>query len=235
MGMWSDFLGTTKAAFKLGFAGVTLKNSSGNLLVRNSADSADAAATMSKLNMSGDVLDINSDAAGSAADWKYTIQRPVAGMTAAVVLTLPVDDGTPNQVLQTDGNGVLSWVNAGTTASSDKLDTTSLAFGTTSPLALFSTGAGDIIDEIEVIIDTAFNGTPTVSIGVSGTTSKYAGTGDIDLTQAAGTVIQIHPGWQLPVRHLLPPMLLVVQVLVQLASSFTTLLRPNRWVVLSLT
>lgn len=194
MGMWTDLLGTTRAFFKIGFAGVMLKNSSGNLLVRNNADSADAQVTASKLNMSGDVLDINSDAAGSAADWKYTLQRPVAGMTAAVILTLPVDDGTPNQVLQTDGSGVLSWVNAGTTASSDKMDTTSLAFGTASPLALFSTGAADIIDMIEVIIDTAFNGAPTLSIGVSGTTSKYASATDIDLTQAAGTVIQLHPG-----------------------------------------
>lgn len=33
-------------------------------------------------------------------------------------LTLPTDDGTPNQVLQTDGGGVLSWVTAGGTVSS---------------------------------------------------------------------------------------------------------------------
>lgn len=194
MGMWTDLLGTTRAFFKIGFAGVMLKNSTGNLLVRNNADSADAAITASKLNMSGDVLDINSDAAGSAADWKYTLQRPVAGMTAAVVLTLPIDDGTPGQVLQTDGSGALAWVSAGNTALADKMDTTSLAFGTASPLALFSTGAGDIIDEIEIIIDTAFNGTPTLSIGVSGTTSKYASATDIDLTQPANTVIQLHPG-----------------------------------------
>jgi hypothetical protein len=194
MGMWSDLFGTTKGFFKIGFSGVRLKDSSGNLLVRNTGDTADSAITASKVNMSGDVLDINSDAAGTGADWKYTLQRPSSGMTAAVVLTLPVDDGTPNQVLQTDGSGALSWANAGSTASSDKMDTTSLAFGTASPLALFSTGAGDVIDEIEVIIDTAFNGTPSLSVGITGTTSKYASTGDIDLTQAAGTVIQLHPG-----------------------------------------
>lgn len=193
-GIWKDIFGTTKAYFKLGFTGVRLKNSAGNLLVRNTGDSADAEVTASKVNISGNALDLNSDSAGAGADWKLTLQRAAAGMTADVVLTLPVDDGTPNQVLQTDGNGNLSWVSAGSTASSDKIDTTSLAFGTASPLALFSTGAGDVIDEIEIVIDTAFNGAPTLSIGIAGTTSKYAASTEIDLTQPAGTVISLHPG-----------------------------------------
>jgi hypothetical protein len=192
--VWSDLVGTTKSFLRLGFAGVRLKNSSGNLLIRNSGDSADTEITALKLNMSGDVLDINSDAAASGADWKYTLQRPAAGMTAAVVLTLPVDDGTPNQVLQTDGSGVTSWANAGSTASSDKIDTTSLAFGSASPVTMFSTGASDIIDSVEIVIDTAFNGAPTLSIGIAGTTSKYGSSTDIDLTQVAGTTIQLHPG-----------------------------------------
>lgn len=195
MGIWKDILGTTQSFFRIGFAGVRLKNVTGNLVLRNPADSADAALTASKVNVSGDSVDINSDAAGSAADWKYTLQRPAAGMTAAVVLTLPVDDGTPAQVLQTDGAGNLSWTSAGgSTASSEKLETTSLAFGTASPLTLFSTGAGDIISSIDIVIDTAFNGAPTLSLGVSGTTSKYGSATDIDLTQPAGTTISLHPG-----------------------------------------
>jgi hypothetical protein len=195
MSRYSDLLGTLRATFKVGgTAGVVLKNIAGALSVRNTGDSADAALTASKVSVSGDVLDINSDAAGSAADWKYTLQRPTAGMTAAVVLTLPIDDGTPNQVLQTDGNGILSWAAAGSTASSDKVDTTSLAFGTASPLALFSTGAADIITKIHVIIDTPFNGAPTLSIGITGTLSKYFAATDVDLTAAAGTVFEVHPG-----------------------------------------
>jgi hypothetical protein len=193
-GIWSDLFGTLKDNLRLGLAGVRLKNSSGNLLVRNTGDSADAQVTASKLNMSGDVLDINSDAAGSGADWKYTIQRPSSGMGAAVTLTLPVDDGTPSQVLSTDGSGALSWISAASTASADKIDTSSLAFGTSSPLALFSTGAGDIIDEVEIIIDTAFDGAPTVSIGVSGTASKYMAATENDLTAAAATTFKVHPG-----------------------------------------
>lgn len=194
-GLFSDLFGTTKAFFKIGGTlGVRLKNSSGNLLVRNTGDSADTEITASKLNNSGDTIVINSDSAGAGADWKITIARPAAGMTADVTLTLPIDDGTPGQVLSTDGSGNLSFVSAGSTASSLKIDTTALAFGTASPVTMFSTGAADIIDKVEIIVDTAFNGAPTLSVGIVGTTSKYAGTGDIDLTSTAGTVFEVHPG-----------------------------------------
>jgi hypothetical protein len=190
---WQDIVGSVKGYFRLGLTGVRLKNSSGHLAVRNPGDSADAEVTASKINISGNVLEINSDAVGSGADWKLTLQRPAGGMTAAVTLTLPPDDGSPDQVLKTDGNGVLSWVSAGTTASSSKLDSTALAFGDTSPIAMFSTGAGDIVAAIEVVIDTAFNGTPSLSVGIAGTVSKYAGTTDLDLTQPAATSFIIHP------------------------------------------
>ena len=41
---------------------------------------------------------------------KITIQAPATGdLTADYTLTLPVDGGNPNEVLKTDGNGVLSW------------------------------------------------------------------------------------------------------------------------------
>lgn len=193
MGIWSDLFGTTQSFFRLGFAGPRLKNSGGNLAIRNPADSADAEVTVSKISVSGNVVDINSDAAGAGADWKYTLQRPAAGMSAAVTLTLPVDDGSPSQVLSTDGSGNLSFISAASTAACDKKDSTGLAFGTASPVAMFTTGAADVITLIEVVIDTAFNGAPTLSIGITGTTSKYASSTDIDLTQPAGTIIALHP------------------------------------------
>mgnify|MGYP003611460346 CR=1 FL=1 len=164
MGIWADLLGTSNSFFKLGLSGVRLKNNTGNLAVRNTGDSADAELTASKVNVSGDVLAINSDAANSAADWNYTIQRPATGMTAAVVLTLPVDDGTAGQVLQTDGNGVTSWASAGTTAANDKLDTTALVFNSSATVAMLTTGAADVLEYFEIVVDTAFNGTsPSMS------------------------------------------------------------------------
>ncbi len=44
-------------------------------------------------------------------------------------MTLPVDDGTPNQVLATDGSGVLSWVS--NASSNSFVDTWLLADGAT--------------------------------------------------------------------------------------------------------
>lgn len=196
MSQYIDLSGTTNSNLQIEKGGVKLKNDSSNLKIRNSSDSADSEITTSKANISGDSIDLNSDAAGSGSDWKYTISRPSSGMTADVSITLPIDDGTPNQVLQTDGSGNLSWVNAGSTASSLKLKTTTIAFGSTSPVAMFTTGASDIIDSIDVVIDTAFDGTPSLSVGITGTTSKYLGATQVDLTAAAKTIFTVRPGFE---------------------------------------
>lgn len=194
MAYWDDLIGTVTGYLRLGLTGVQLKNDSGALAVRNAADNADAALTTSKVNVSGDALDLNSDAAGAAADWKYTLQRPASGMSAAVTLTLPVDDGSPNQVLATDGSGVLSWVSAASTASSATVDTTTIAYDATSPVACFTLPANAIVDEVEVVIDTPFNGTaPSMSVGISGTTSKYMGATGNNLKDGSGTRFVAHP------------------------------------------
>ena len=193
MSIFSDLVGTTKSYFKLGISGVRLKNVTGNLAVRNSADGADAEVTASKVNISGEQVVLNSDAASSGADWKLILARAASGMTADVTLTFPVDDGTPGQVLVTDGSGNLSFGAASNTALCDKVDTTSLAFGSASPLALFSTGAADVVNQVQIIVDTPFNGTaPAVSIGVSGTASKYMAATEVDLKTAG--VYSVHPG-----------------------------------------
>lgn len=196
--IWQDLLGTTKSFLRIGFTGPRLKNVSGNLAVRNPGDTADADLTTAKLNVSGNAVDINSDAAGSGADWKYTLQRPSSGMSAAVTLTFPPNDGSPGQALVTDGSGVLTFEDAASTASSDKVDTTDLAFGDSSPVAMFTLPAGAIIEKIQVVIDTAFDGTPSASVGIAGTVSKYLAATDIDLTMAAGTVFEVHPGVTAP-------------------------------------
>jgi hypothetical protein len=47
----------------------------------------------------------------STGSWGVTLQAST-GSSGAYTLTMPVDDGTANQVPQTDGSGVLSWVDA---------------------------------------------------------------------------------------------------------------------------
>ena len=189
----ADLVGTATGYFRLGLTGVRLKNSGGNLLVRNAGDSADAELTTSKVKVSGNVLELNSDAAGAGADWKLALQRPATGMTADVTLTLPPDDGSPSQVLATDGDGTLTWISAASTASAQKDDTTTLDFGSTSPVAMFTLPGDNRIISIAIIIDTAFDDAPTMSVGVAGDTSKYVTATQVSLTDPAQSAFEVSP------------------------------------------
>jgi hypothetical protein len=195
MGLWKDLIGTTKALFQIEIGGVKLGNSSGNLTVKNGSD-ADSDVTMAQLHVSGEVIEINSDAANSGADRKYTIQRPITGMGAAVVLTLPPDDGSPNQVLATDGNGVLTFVDAGVTSSDMHVDTTTLNWDSAAVVACMTVQIGTVVEKVRVIIDTPFNGSvaATMSVGKSGSVSKYMATTQVDLTGTAKNVYETQPG-----------------------------------------
>jgi hypothetical protein len=194
MAFWTDLVGTVSGYVRLGLTGVRLKNSSGNLAIRDAADTGDAEVTAAKVNISGDSLALNTDAAGSGDDFSYTLQRPLTGMTAPVALTLPIDDGTAGYAMVTDGDGNLSWAAAGNTAMCATVDTTTVAFGASSPVTMFTLPANAVIDEVEVVIDTAFNGTaPQLSVGIVGTTAKYMGATGNDLKAAAGTRYVSHP------------------------------------------
>jgi hypothetical protein len=195
MGLFADIWGTVKSTFQISIGGVKLKNNAANLEVMAADGTTPAAITVSLLNITGESFVINSDAAEAAADWKYTIQRPAAGMTASVVLTLPTDDGSAGQVLQTDGSGVLTWASAAATTDLVHVNSTSVAFNTGSPVSLFTLPANAVVHNVEVIIDTPFvNGTPTISVGVAGTVSKYLGTTDVNLKGTAKDRYMTHPG-----------------------------------------
>ena len=194
MAFWTDLVGTVSGYVRLGLAGVRLKNDSGNLAVRDFGDTADAEVTAGKVNVSGDSLVLNSDSTGAADDWKITVQRPASGMTADVALTLPISAGTSGYALLTDGNGVLSWGAAGNTAPCSTMDTTTVAFGDSSPVSAFTLPANAIVDEVEVIVDTQFNGTaPTLAVGIAGTTSKYMAATGNSLKADAGSRYVAHP------------------------------------------
>jgi hypothetical protein len=193
----SDLAGTAVGSFLIEAVSATaarIKNVSGVLRIRNKADNADAALVASKLSASGNDIELNEDAAGSGADWLYTLRRPSSGMTAAVVLTLPANDGSPGEVLSTDGDGVTSWIAAGgSTDHMVKQDVTPLAFGSSSPVTMFTLPANGYISKIEFNVDTAFNGTaPTASIGIAGTTSKYMAATQVDLKTVGQ--YEVNPG-----------------------------------------
>jgi hypothetical protein len=50
-----------------------------------------------------------------------------------------------------------------------------------------------VVHQVKVIVDTAFNGTPGLSIGIDGTASKYFRATQVDLTQPAGTAFEVDP------------------------------------------
>lgn len=170
MSSWLKIVGTQAGKFVLGLTGVTLKNNAGNLQVRNNADSAYADASVANVVVNGSSYGVTLSASASQA--------------ANYALTLPVDDGSPNQVLVTDGSGVLSWQSAASTADHWKVDTTSFAFGSGSTVSMFTLPANSVIDRVTVIVDTAFDGTPSMSVGVSGNASKYVASSDTLLTVA---------------------------------------------------
>ena len=102
--------GTSNPTLKIEKNGVILANSSGNLAIRNTTNTADAQITASQLNNSGDLIVLNSDAAGSGNNWTCTIARSTS-QTASWTLTLPTTAGSNEQVLTTNGSGVTSWSN----------------------------------------------------------------------------------------------------------------------------
>ena len=170
MSTWMKLKGTQTGQFILGLLGVRLKNNAGSLQVRDNGDTAFADVELAKLKIND-------------AD-TVTIQASPS-QTGPYTLTLPVDDGSPGQVLSTDGSGVLSWAAAGSTAECWKVDSTSFVFGSTSPVTMFTLPANAVIDKVTVIVDTAFDGTPTMSVGVNGgSASKYVSSGDVNLLVA---------------------------------------------------
>jgi len=180
--------GTTASKLQLNAAagGTVLKNIAGALAVRNSADNADATITGAEFLASGDTgLVINSDATSTGSDWKISIARPSTGMSSAWTLTLPVSAGSANQVLSTDGAGNTTWINTASGAT-DTTISTALAFGSGATVACFTLPIGGVIMSVEMIVDTAFDGSPTASVGIAGSQSLFMGTGDMNLNISAG-------------------------------------------------
>ena len=172
MASWLKIIGTQTGRFILGLTGASLKNNGGTeVQVRNNADSAYADLGAKNITINGTTY--------------YNTIQASAGQTQNVTLTLPTDDGSPGQVLSTDGSGILSWVAAANTAPNLTADTTSLAFGSGSTVSAFTLPANAVVDSVVIIVDTAFDGTPTLSVGYNGgSASYYAGSGDNLLTVA---------------------------------------------------
>lgn len=198
MGVFRDIVGVLGAKLQLGIGGPQVKGSSGKVQARNASDAAMATIEAALFATYGDDFELNSGAAGSGADWKFTLRRPSTGMTHALTVVYPSGDPSVGQALTVASFAsdiiTLQWTTIAAGTEKIVVDTTNLAFGSSSPLTLFTMPANAVVRSVKVIVDTAFNGTPTLSIGISGTTSKYMGSTQVDLTAAATTVFEVDPG-----------------------------------------
>lgn len=195
MAVFMDLKGTSQSTFQLGKGGPKLKNSAGVFEARNAADSSYVDLVAAILKAASDSIELNSDAAGSGADWKMTLARPASGMTAAVTYTLPAAP-VNGYVLSTDGSGGLSWVAPASTANASSADSTSFVFTDSSPISLFTLPANAIIDKIQIIIDTQFDDAATITVQGVTSSRTYALAAESDLQGSARDVFEIHPGYE---------------------------------------
>jgi hypothetical protein len=145
-----------------------------NLNVKNGSDSA------GQLNMYED-----SDEGVN----KVTLQAPA--LSQDVTLTLPNNDGDANQVLLTDGNGVLSWVNASTAIGSGDITNAKLADNAvTSAKILDGTIVNaDIADAAITSIKIADGSVETIKLAADAVTSAKIQDGTIATADVANAAI----------------------------------------------
>jgi hypothetical protein len=190
-GRYLDILGTLFSKFRLGLTGPYVGADSGDVSALASNGSDYAALRAALVKVFGDDIILNEGASGSDDDWSMTLSRPDTGMTEDLQIVLPPGVPAPGQALTVAGysGGVITLEYTTLGSGNDKVvvDTTSLAFGDSSPVGMFTKPANAVVLLTEVIIDTAFDGTPSLSVGISGSTSKYMPSTAVDLTAIAGT------------------------------------------------
>lgn len=154
-----------------GPGGVNLKNSSGLLIVRDDTDNDDAGLEAGSLRVKD---------SGSA----NAVIFNAPSLSGNNTITLPDADGSPGEFLTTNGSGVWSW--SASSSNADITDETAFTEADDGTLAMFTLPAGAVIHSVRVVVDTAAGGgSPTISIGVSGTVDKYMATTDNSLKNAA--------------------------------------------------
>lgn len=194
---FTDAIGTSAKYFRLTIGGPLLKivsNAAGAITgfaFRNSGDNADFPVTTSQLNNSGKSLVLNSAAANSGSDWTCAIAAPVAGQTAAKVITMPARPSAPGYVVvATDTADTWDYIAMPgiTDRSEDK--TYAISFSSASQINLVALPAGAIAKQITVFVDVPWAGyatgsPPTLAIGIAGNTSLFMTNKQVDLTDPA--------------------------------------------------
>lgn len=174
----SDLIGTLKSYFR--FGNLRLKDNSGVLEAKNKADSAYA-------NMAAAAIVLKGATSGA------TTLTPADTETAS--WELPDGDGSTGQAMVTDGSGKLSFATVATGSNAVKAETEDLAYNASSPVSVFTPPAyGHILNVIVDVEETFDASGVSMSVGVSGDTSRYMGATDVDLSIAA--VYEVSPNYE---------------------------------------
>ena len=199
MGAFKNLLGTVLDRFQYGIGGPMHKRDGGEISARNATDTDYAALRMALARVFGDSIELNAGAGGSGDDWTMKLSRPDSGMTTDIEIVMPTGTPSPGQGLRvasySGGVVALEYYTASAGASNMVLlDETDIGFGESSPVALLTKPANALVDRVKVVVDTPFDGAPSISVGVAGSTSKYGAASHIDLAAAAGTVFELDSG-----------------------------------------
>lgn len=161
----SDLAGTLRTAFRIGVN--KLENVSGILTSRTNAG-ADAPIAASQAQLKG-------------TSFKTSLAAAASGQVADITFKLPAADGAANQAIVTDAAGNLSFATVATGANAMKAEDQLIAFNQGATTNIVSLPAGATIEMVRTEVETAFDGTPSLSVGITGNTSKYMGASDTDM------------------------------------------------------
>ena len=159
----SDLAGTLLNSFRIGLN--RLISAAGVITARNKDDTEDVAVRAREFH----IRDPNSG-------FVYRVTVPAnspAYLSGDLDFVLPPDNGSSNQALLTDGAGNTYWgsVATGSNAMKSQEEVITPASGTST--SVFIPPQGAIIHRVVVGVETAFDGAPTIQIGVTGQTARY--------------------------------------------------------------
>lgn len=155
MGIISDLLGTFSTYFRVGKSGFRLTNAAGTCNVENAGGTAKAPLGAHTVNLHG-----------ANATYKVSLTAP-SGLGEDVDFVMPDNDGSPGQVVVTDGSGNLSFADG--ISNGELCQEESFTQGASSPVTIFTPPVNAVISCVQIEISVAAaGGTPTVSVGISG-------------------------------------------------------------------
>jgi hypothetical protein len=171
-GIFSSLLGTTKSFFRFGGpSGAGVKNSSGVLQTRDSADSAFADFAAKWFRIQG-------------ANAANAVVLKAGTLAGDVALTFPTSLPGSTSFLTLDASGNIATAST-PNSNADLVEVTAFTQGSAT-LTMFTPPANAVISRIVIEVSAAAaGGSPTITVGTSGTPSAYAASTDSDLKTAA--------------------------------------------------